>query len=610
MFPNYSKIVISFFIIIYSPSMIWAQLSVDISIQEPNCYGYTNGSATAKATGGVGNYTYSWSNGQIAGATVYGIGAGTHSVTVTSGTETVSQTFTMSQPTQLLTQILPVGGICGSPQDTYRVHVMGGTTPYNYEWRELSTNTLIGNQVDLIHPSQNTYILTVKDAQQCARVTPLNITEPMLLNTAATPSSCLPPFNGELVTNVIGGKPPFNYNWNRPQNAGNQSVLNNLMPNIYTVTITDGNGCTKIKAIEVPAINNYELTTWVEGGTTVCKVGELHTLRASTNAPNLRWSDAKGNKIDSTVVSKNQDLIYVATIGDSFCVRRDTIVLTNQAIRVQMDTAMVMCWYDKHVLKMQNLKSQDKLTVAWTPANFINGSNTTLTPMIKGESDGLLKGSFRNQYGCVLDTNVRISGRGRFKSDLVAYKNNKMIDSTTQLLPNDKIQLVAKPNGNNYTYVWAANPTMLLGGLRDSSAAATVKQTTDISVIVRDGFGCIDTLAMSNGVAGKLSKRYEVVTKACNEQSVFLPEAFSPNEDGENDILTVKSVFLDKAIDFEMSIYSRWGQLLFSTQDPNQGWDGKVNGAFLQPDAYMVCMKGQCVDGIAFNRKQLVLLKR
>jgi gliding motility-associated-like protein len=256
------------------------------------------------------------------------------------------------------------------------------------------------------------------------------------------------------------------------------------------------------------------------------------------------------------------------------------------------------------------MKSQDKLTVTWTPANFINGSNTTLSPMVKGTYDGLLKGSFRNEYGCVLDTNVRISGRGRFKSNLVAYKNNKIIDSTTQLLPNDKINLVAKPSGSKYTYIWSANPNLLLGGLRDSSTAAIVKQTTDISVLIRDDFGCIDTTVMSNGVAGKLSKHYEVVSKACNEQSVFLPEAFSPNEDGENDILTVQSIFLNRAIGFEMSVYSRWGQLLFSTQDPNQGWDGKINGAFLQPDAYMVCMKGQCEDGAAFNRKQLVLLKR
>ncbi len=133
---------------------------------------------------------------------------------------------------------------------------------------------------------------------------------------------------------------------------------------------------------------------------------------------------------------------------------------------------------------------------------------------------------------------------------------------------------------------------------------------TDFNVVIRDGLGCIDTTSMWNGVAGKVGKRLNVMQLACNEQSVFLPEAFSPNEDGENDVLSVQSVILNRTEGFEMSVYSRWGQLLFSTQDANQGWDGKLNGAFLQPDAYMVCVKGQCVDGISFNRKQLVLLKR
>jgi gliding motility-associated-like protein len=589
--------------------MIWAQLSVNITIQEPSCYSYTNGSATAQATGGAGNYSYSWSNGQIAGATVYGIGAGTHSVTVTSGSETIIQPFTMSQPTPLLTQILPVGGICGSPKDTYRVYVTGGVTPYSYEWRQLSTNTVLGNQRDLIHPSQNTYILTVKDAQQCARVMPLNITEPMILNTNATASTCTPPFNGVVVANVIGGKPPFNYSWNRPQNAGNQSVLNNLMPNTYTLTVTDGNGCTKIKTTEVAAINNYQLSTWVEGGTTVCKSGELRTLRANTNAPNLRWSDANGNKVDSTIVSKNQDIIYIATIGDSLCLRRDTVSLTNQSVRVQIDTILNMCWYDKRVLNTRNLKPQDNLTVNWIPANFINGSNTILNPMIKGENDGWVKGSFRNQYGCLLDTNVRVNGRGRFKSSLIAYKNNKRIDSLTQLLPNDRVHFVARPNGGNYTYVWAADPTHFTP-IQDSIAAAILTRMTDFSVLIRDGFGCMDTTSMWNGVAGKVGMRLDVMNLVCNEKSVFLPEAFSPNEDGENDVLTVQSVILNRTEGFEMTVYSRWGQLLFSTQDPNQGWDGKLNGAFLQPDAYMVCLKGQCADGIPINRKQLVFLKR
>ncbi len=608
---KYPKILIFFFIIIHLQSNLYAQLRVNVAVQEPSCYSFTNGSATAQATGGTGNYTYRWSNGQAAGATVYGIGVGTYYVTVSSGAESVTYSFIMTEPPQLITQILPVGGICGTPQDTFRVSVSGGTPPYNYEWRQLSTNVILGNQRDLVHPSQNTYILTVKDAKLCARVMPLNITEPMVLNTNATPSNCIPPFNGGVVANVIGGKPPFNYRWDKPQNIGNQSNINNLPPNTYRLTVTDGNGCTKMKAVEVPPINNYQLSTWVEGGLTVCKSGESRILRATTNAPNLRWSDMNGNKIDSTIVSKNQDVVYIATIGDSLCSRRDTVKLVNQSVQIQLDTIVNLCWYDKRALNTKNLRLQDNLNMSWTPASFINGSNTILNPIVKGETNGFLKGRFQNQYGCVLDTSVRINGLGRFKATLSAFKNNKLVDSSTSFLPNDRIRYEATPNNTSYTYQWTANPTgfALFGGIRDAKAEVILKQTTDVNVMIRDNFGCIDTLSAWNGMTGKVGKRLEIIPFACNERSVFLPEAFSPNDDGDNDILFVQSVILEKT-DFELSVYSRWGQLMFSTPDPNHGWDGKVNGVYAQPDAYMVCIKGKCADGMDFNRKQLVLLKR
>ena len=57
--------------------------------------------------------------------------------------------------------------------------------------------------------------------------------------------------------------------------------------------------------------------------------------------------------------------------------------------------------------------------------------------------------------------------------------------------------------------------------------------------------------------------------------SIFLPNAFSPNGDGINDLFKPKGNFFGVK-DYELRIYNRWGAQIFETQDPDEGWNGRV----------------------------------
>ncbi|MEE9372639.1 MAG: PKD domain-containing protein [Saprospiraceae bacterium] len=96
----------------------------------------------------------------------------------------------------------------------------------------------------------------------------------------------------------------------------------------------------------------------------------------------------------------------------------------------------------------------------------------------------------------------------------------------------------------------------------------------DISLLVTWENGCTD----------KVTKEIEIVP--CIETR--FPNAFTPNGDGRNE--EFKGVIYGfKAINFDLSIYDRWGKLIFNTNDPKEGWNGKYlnNGADLPPGVYM-----------------------
>ena len=73
-----------------------------------------------------------------------------------------------------------------------------------------------------------------------------------------------------------------------------------------------------------------------------------------------------------------------------------------------------------------------------------------------------------------------------------------------------------------------------------------------------------------------------IVKLLCSE--LFVPDAFSPNGDGKNDSLYVRSRCIDKLIKFE--IYNRWGQKIFENSDISKGWDGTFKNEKLDPDVF------------------------
>ena len=102
-------------------------------------------------------------------------------------------------------------------------------------------------------------------------------------------------------------------------------------------------------------------------------------------------------------------------------------------------------------------------------------------------------------------------------------------------------------------------------------------------------------------------RRLNVFEINCAEPEIFIPTAFTPNNDGVNDRVFVRGIYLSE-IEFE--IYNRWGELVFKTTDINKGWDGTYKGKQQNTDVFNYYLKATCFDGQEFFKKGNISLIR
>lgn len=105
------------------------------------------------------------------------------------------------------------------------------------------------------------------------------------------------------------------------------------------------------------------------------------------------------------------------------------------------------------------------------------------------------------------------------------------------------------------------------------------------------------------------SQEASPLTVSISESKLEFPNAFSPNGDGINDIYKAKDGY-QSIVEFHATIFSRWGQKIYSWDDPAGGWDGKYKGKDVKQGVYFVLVKAKGADGRKFNiRKDVNLLR-
>jgi len=198
----------------------------------------------------------------------------------------------------------------------------------------------------------------------------------------------------------------------------------------------------------------------------------------------------------------------------------------------------------------------------------VSGGDTA-TPTIDAANAGDLVLIVTNEdFGCTMEFPVDIDGSSGITATIDAQPG-------TTITEGESVTLNVITDAQGETYLWDDGNTQ-------GSRVEMPTETTTYTVIVTDENGCTAEATITITVEERLCTTFEV------------PTAFSPNGDGQNDELTVRSDGELDAIDFQ--VLDRWGQEVFRTLRQGEGWNGfhQQSGAEMSPDVFAYCLKVTC----------------
>ncbi|GEM_PF-3582802 len=306
-----------------------------VSSTDVSCFGESNGSAEAEATGGTGSgYTFLWSNGE-SGPVAVQLDAGSHSATVTDdGGSTAETSVTITEPDLVEIHLIDLtNNACeGGAEGAITVEASGGVSPFNYAWSDGSAGPASSGL-----PAGD-YFLTVTDNNGCTETAAYTILDgnPIDVVPLVENVSCYEGDDGEIELVVSGDEPPFSIAWSTGDTG---SELTGLSAGFYSATITDNANCETITEVEVsePApLEVIVLTTDVSchNGTD----GEIELVVSGDNPPfEAVWSDGFEG-LENTMLEA--DTYHFTLTDDNGCETQESAQV-NEPDELQIDLTAI-----------------------------------------------------------------------------------------------------------------------------------------------------------------------------------------------------------------------------------------------------------------------------
>ncbi len=198
-----------------------------------------------------------------------------------------------------------------------------------------------------------------------------------------------------------------------------------------------------------------------------------------------------------------------------------------------------------------------------------------------GLCQGLYAVLITDALGCTFIDSINVNYLDSFPS-LMATAD------TTVIYIGQSTGLHANGPSAGYTYAWT--PASTLNSDNISDPVASPLENTTYYVTATDSNGCVTGDSVTIIVKSIL----------CNEPEIFIPNAFSPNNDQQNDVLFVRGNTIESMF---LTIYDRWGEKVFETNSIHTGWDGRYKGKPVPPDVYVYYLETTCYNKAEYRKK-------
>lgn len=607
-------------------------LSVSITRTDVLCFGQSNGTATATASGGTPPYSYSWNTSPVQTTyTATGLSEGNYIVTVTDNNGCmVNEGVAISQPPGPLTLSVAITDVTcnGGSDGSIDLTVTNGTAPVSYLWSNGSITE------DLTGVTAGTYSAVVTDVNGCTENAGGTISEPVELdgNITVTDATCYDSPTGSCDLTVIGGTPPYTYNWS---NGAVTEDLTGVVSADYSVTVTDSNGCT----LSLNATINQPsspLSGSIVSLTDVTVYGGndgIVTVSGSGGTPGYMYSLDSGVFQPSGTFSSLMAGSYSVTVRDTNLCTFDTPVIIHQPV-VPLSLDIV----SQSDILCHGLNSGSVTVSAW-------GGYTPYEYMIDGDPYQV-SGTFGSLTAGSHTVTVRDDSLATFSLSFSLSEPEPLV----LLLNSEDILCYGAATGTAsvtasggiapYTYSWDTDPVQV-------TPSVSNLRSGNYNITVTDNNGCLETGMVTISEPPELIISSTVTPAACPDSNdgaiglaitggvtpyniiwsdgvvtqnrtnlppgtfsvvvtdqnlcakslvvgvsfggtfscVVIPQVITPNNDGYNDEWIIRNI--EMYPDAEVLVYNRWGKLVFRTKNISANpWDGTENGKLVPTDSY------------------------
>lgn len=541
------------------------------NVTDVDCYGNFTGKITLSTTGGTAPYSYRWTddNSYILTENVDSIvnkSKGVYTVTVTDVNHCTYELVTaIDQPNSPLDlQYSQENVSCyGGTDGEIDIEVIGGTLPYSYQW---SNGSLFE---DLTTISAGGYTVTVTDENGCQHEEIITINqpeEPLILSIQSQSSSCFNVSDGAAYSFVSGGTQPYTFEWS---NGATTKDIINVLAGVYSLTVTDANGCTSFSGTQIEEHN--ELIVNAIPNDVTCydyNNGSIEiTIEGGYPPYTYNWGDTSRvllNHFYETIENLGEG-DYLLRIEDKNGCKNEQIVQINQPDSLIITSTIhdVLCYADSTgLIEVTPTGATAPYTYEWSDGQ------TTSTAIELWSSDHQL--TITDSQGCDYLFNFFVPQPEELR---LAY-------NVTPLSCKDQsdamITVQAFGGIQPYHYWW--------------SVGSTGVEVSDL------GKGEYQLTVQDDNLCENIHTFYiEESTVVC----IDVPNTITPNGDNYNDTWVIDDI--DLYPNAAVRIFNKWGNLVYESIGNYTPWDGTDNGRPLPSEVYYYIIDLGTSDGESYT---------
>jgi len=496
---------------------------------------------------------------------------------ITEGNETVIITYTngcvVQSDTIIIKDNIPLTiatsndtTICMGSSASLISSATGGILPYTYAWNNgSSTNNTSVNPV-----TNTTYTLSVSD--NCGQSATGNI----LVNvnsvnaTVASTNEFCNQANGSVTATGTGTcNSTFAYQWNT---ASSTPIVSNLPAGNYTVTVSCGacsaSASTIVANISGPAI--------VVDSVITCDCGQMNgaifiTINGGTQPYSFNWNSTPAQTTeDIQDIPAGNFLVTVTDINGCTATSAVTVGLAGGPV-LAVSSTNEMCRHSDGTATVIATGGTGTYTYLWS----------TNPPQATATATGLTSGTYTvtvDDGNCSTTASIAVNGTAGPTADI-------NINPPVTTLMNGPVVISGSSNGTIVNWSWDYGDGTVGTGQSNTHQYGSLG-TFVVTLLITDNSGCVDSVIDS--------------VKVKDISTLYIPNSFTPNGDGHNDLFLPYGLNVDPDT-YEMMIFDRWGQMLFDTKEWGVGWNGTLNNHGTKDDVvldvYVYKIKAKPIDG-------------